>query len=94
MTIETVKEFVFFNKVNVEGLDDLRINMQKAESMASKGQILITGHLGAWELLGKFCAQSTDKNFYALAKPSVYNIVNILLEIVRKRFRVFGALDR
>ena len=71
----------------VEGLEEFRENMRSVEDH-NLGKILITAHLGNWEILGKYCAQVTLRNFYALAKPSPFSLMNQILDYIRQSLGV------
>ena len=88
INIETFREFTRKSQVHIEGLDELKENMKKAENDPGKGNIIITGHIGSWELAGKCCSDSTKKNFYALAKPSKFKFINTFLQKLREYFNI------
>lgn len=69
-------------KITVEGLNHLQQVVRQAEA-AGKGQILITGHMGSWELVGSYCAKAAEGPFYALAKSPRSPRAKALLEKVR-----------
>ncbi len=55
-------------KFKVDGLKELEENFKKVQS--TTGQLVITGHIGSWDLVGYYSALASQKPFYALAKPT------------------------
>ena len=54
----------------MEGFDDLRRLMAEVEALAGDGQVLITAHLGAWELLAQSTVRAAASPVCAVAKPA------------------------
>lgn len=52
---------------------------------ADKGVIVVTAHLGSWEMNAKMTAQASGKTFHALAKPSKLPEFTKVLENLRGR---------
>ena len=83
-TIELMKVVFKRSEPIIRGREELRSLMEQSEQ-ADKGCILITAHLGNWELLGKVCSEESKRSFYALAKGASRSNLQPLLEEVRKR---------
>lgn len=80
-----------------EGLEEFQKKVQSFEASGqasghlkqrSRGQILITGHVGCWELVGWWAAQFSRQSFYALAKPSGSKALTGSLEALRKKMGI------
>ena len=68
-TLEMLKYTFDRERVQIEGFADLKQKISQAESLG-KGHIVITPHLGSWELAGHFGALAAQRPLYVLAKPS------------------------
>lgn len=77
-----------------EGLEDLMrcfaVDETKGnEEALTKGNIIITAHLGCWELVGyQSSLRSHPFPFYALAKPSSSVLLNNLMDRIRARLGI------
>lgn len=49
------------------------------------GTVVITGHMGSWELCAKYCSQALPRAFNVLAKPSKNRAFTMFLERLRVR---------
>jgi len=67
-SLESIRGVYDPASVVIEGLEELRSLMADNESH-DLGQILITGHLGSWELTGRCCVEVAGRTFHALGKP-------------------------
>ncbi|MEZ4743891.1 MAG: lysophospholipid acyltransferase family protein [Bdellovibrionota bacterium] len=85
--LETIKGTQRPNTITYIGLEKLQEIAKNMESY-EKGQILITGHIGAWELIAYCMAHSTNKTFYALAKPARSQLITKALEQHRKNMKI------
>lgn len=104
---ETLVAAMGWAPVQWEGAEEVGHELQRLEAMG-KGAILITAHLGAWELVGQLASKLCTKTFHALAKGSPKPYADLLMEILRKRLgihtlltseagfhrKLFGALHR
>ena len=81
-TLEAVRGIARPEEIVVEGLGLLRGAFERAER-AGSGQLLITAHLGSWELIGVFMSQVLEGRFYELAKPARNPAVSLFLESLR-----------
>lgn len=81
--LETIKYVFYPERITVEGLEPFQQTMRDIEA-SGRGQVVITAHLGAWELAGHFCAVAFKKPFHVLAKPSKTKWVNPVLNRIRE----------
>lgn len=82
--LETVRGIHRPDSIEVSGLDELRRAVTGMER-EGRGQILITAHLGSWELLGRCMAEVSDTRFHSLAKRSPVEPFTRFLEDLRHR---------
>ncbi len=68
----------------MEGFDDLRRLMAEAEG-CGRGQVLVTAHLGAWELLAQSTVRAAAFPVCAVAKPARSAATSLFVERMRKR---------
>ncbi len=75
-----------FNRsdITVSGQSELA-KLVESQFDAQRGLIVITAHLGSWELAGHFVATSLPSAFHVLAKPSQFRVGTHLLERLRHR---------
>ena len=66
------------------GFDELRQLMAEVESHG-RGQVLVTGHLGAWELLAQSTVHASSSPVSAVAKPSRVRAASVFVERMRAR---------
>ena len=74
-------------KIEVVGVETLQKHLLQVEKRANP-LIMITAHLGNWELLGKYCSLSLDKDFYVLAKPLDSRWINLAIDYIRELFNI------
>jgi KDO2-lipid IV(A) lauroyltransferase len=86
-TLETLRMVQQDGVAEVEGVEELRAVVARAES-GGKGVIVITGHLGSWELCAGEIARVTPRTFHVLAKPSRYRAATAFLDRMRRRMHV------
>lgn len=87
ITLETLYEIIFPQTIKWEGLHELGVIMNQLD-VESNGKIMITGHLGAWELIGYLASSKAKKSFYALAKPAKISIFTKVLNKIRERMGI------
>ena len=85
--LETVR--ISFDQRRIEvssmaGFDDLRELMTEVEGHG-RGQVLVTGHLGAWELLAQSTVRASPSPVCAVAKPSRARAASAFVERMRAR---------
>lgn len=66
--LETIRAIHRPGTAQISGLEELRRESRRIETR--RGQILVTAHLGSWELLGACMAQVVSTRFVSLAKRS------------------------
>lgn len=80
-TLETIRSVYDLNAVTVDGYDEFAKNLRE---FGQGGEaIIVTGHMGSWELCARFCAAAAPKKFSVLAKPSGNRAFNQFLERIR-----------
>lgn len=80
--IETVRFLYRPHEVSIDNVSAVQGLLEPCES----GLILISGHIGSWELAGHFAAKFTPNKLYVLAKrPKVFQA---LLERMRQRLNM------
>ncbi len=85
--LETVRISFEQSRLDVramDGFDDLRRLMAEAEA-CGRGQVLVTGHLGAWELLAQSTVRAASAPVCAVAKPSRSTATSLFVERMRAR---------
>ncbi|MGE0173766.1 MAG: lysophospholipid acyltransferase family protein [Oligoflexales bacterium] len=73
--------------ITFEGEDGFREILHRFRA-DGKGAMVVTAHLGSWELLGAMCAKHFPGGFHALAKPSRNEIGNFYIEKIRANLGV------
>ena len=85
--LETVRISFEQSRLDVramDGFDDLRRLMAEAEA-CGRGQVLVTGHLGAWELLAQSTVRAAASPVCAVAKPARSAATSLFVERMRAR---------
>lgn len=85
--LETLLEVWRPASLHWEGLAELETAVREAEA-AGLGQLVITAHLGSWELVGMLAARCAQKPFYALAKPANFSWLTRFLDALRQRMQM------
>lgn len=80
--IETLQGIFRPHRVAVAGFSEFA-NTMRQQIESSSGQILITAHLGSWELLGMNCRLAQEKTFHVLAKPARTKFLTSVLTQIR-----------
>ncbi len=80
--LETMRAIQEPEIIEVSGLDALKDHVSAAEA-AGRGHLLVTAHLGSWELCAYYGQKAGAKQFHVLAKPSRSRAVTALLERMR-----------
>ena len=87
LLFDTGTSLRWIDRIKVEGVVDLKEKVNQVES-ENRPLILITAHIGNWELVGRYVSLSTKKTFYALAKPLRAKWLNVLLRNIRERLNI------
>jgi KDO2-lipid IV(A) lauroyltransferase len=82
--LETLKAVFKPELLEVTGFEEFCALVAKAEK-AGKGHIIVTAHLGSWELCAYFGAKAAKRPFQVLAKPSRSRVVTKALDKLRLR---------
>lgn len=85
--VETIQYVFHPGRVKVLGLDECRKFIATRVGKDS-GAVVITCHLGSWELAGHFAALALQKPFQVLAKPSRTKWINPILDDLRRRLKM------
>lgn len=80
--LETIKGIKSPAAIAIEGFSELQANIQSAEA-AGRGHIMITGHIGSWELCAYYGQKASTRPFHVLAKPPRQEGVKLALEAWR-----------
>lgn len=83
-SVESFKSSFNHDLIEVEGLDELKSRFT-ANLEKGRGLIIITGHMGSWELAAYYCSLASDGKFNALAKPSKLEAATRILDEYRLR---------
>ncbi len=82
--LETLRAIQDPDAITVRGLDELTAHVRAAEA-ANKGHLLVTAHLGSWELCAHYGHKASTRPFHVLAKPSKSAAMTALLDALRRR---------
>ena len=84
--LETLQQTVS-DGIEIEGLEELQVAMQESLKQGD-GVVVVTGHVGSWELVAHYGAVVAGGNFNALAKPARFNTLTQFLEDMRQSSKV------
>jgi len=73
-------------QLEIKNFTALQQTMQQALA-AQRGLIVVTGHMGSWELAAQLVAEASQQPFHALAKPSKLPAFTEFLESLRTRMK-------
>lgn len=82
--LETFRIIYRQRDFRVIGLEDLRTQVARAESQGY-GHMIITGHIGSWEMVAFFGKSVSHKPFHVLAKPSKSKALTLFLQNLRNK---------
>ena len=83
--LETFRAFYHPAEIEFEGMDEYRHTVKELLAK-EKGLIVITGHLGSWELVAYATAMASGDLFTALAKPAKVRAITQIMDNNRARF--------
>ena len=84
-SMETISAIYRPSRLELTGYDELSERIRLAED-AGRGHLIVTAHLGSWELVGASCARAAQRPFHVLAKRSKVPAATAVLESLRNRF--------
>jgi len=83
--LETFRASFNLKAINISGLGEFK---KIFDSLAeSESAVLMTSHMGSWDLCGYSVASVCSKPLYVVAKQSEFSIITQELEKVRKRLK-------
>ncbi len=84
IALETIKNLCSRKKlVTFTGMDEARVEMQRL-TRQGKGLVVVTAHIGSWEMVAGAVADLTGRTFVALAKPSKLPEFTAFLDSMRR----------
>lgn len=81
-TLETVRSVYDEGRLKISNYDDYRSFLEKIKSQG-RGLIIITAHIGSWEILAQITARIYVNSLCVLAKPARFSAVTKTLEKFR-----------
>ena len=84
--LETIRANVRFTDAEILGAEKIRKILFNLPD--ERPAIIITSHLGAWELAGTLVAKHSEREFFGLAKPSKNPGFSLFLENIRRNFGI------
>ena len=81
--LETVRELTRPGCVTIEGVEEFDRLFGELEKRG-RGQLLLTAHLGSWELLNRAATRAAANGFFALAKRPHQRTADSLLDDLRQ----------
>ena len=83
--LEVFRAFLNPSEITFDGMDEYRQAVGE-QLRAEKGLIVITGHLGSWELVAYATSMASGNPFTALAKPSKVAAMTKIMDRNRSKF--------
>lgn len=81
--LESIQGIFRPHLVTLDGGEESFARVMSGQNGGNKGQILITAHLGSWELLGRYCRLVQPRAFHVLAKPARSKLSTHILAAIR-----------
>ncbi len=81
--IETMKLVANDDVSHLDGIEALRATMLEL-MVGGRGVLIVTAHLGSWEMVAQAVAAATGKPFFALAKPPSRHWARPVLQALRR----------
>ncbi len=82
--LETIRAIQDPRILTVSGFEELKAHVEAAEAVG-KGHVVVTAHLGSWELCAYFGQQAAQKPFHVLAKPAKVAAFTLFLDDLRNQ---------
>lgn len=83
LTLETIKGIFWPAAIEILGAEEAKKTLNAA--CLNSGIILISAHVGSWELLGREVSKAVARPFYGLAKPSQSKWLTRILNEIREK---------
>ena len=83
LMLETIKGIFWPSAIEISGADEAKKILNAA--CENSGIILISAHVGSWELLGREVSKALARPFYGLAKPSQSKWLTQILNEIREK---------
>ena len=84
IALETLRQIRRPGCIQVRGFDELKAQITAAEA-AGLGHMLVTAHVGSWELCAYYAQKAASKPLHVLAKPSRSRLLTAFLGVLRER---------
>jgi len=84
IALETLRQIRRPGCIKVLGFDGLKAQIAAAEA-TGLGHMLVTAHLGSWELCAYYAQKAASKPLHVLAKPSRSKLLTAFLDVLRGR---------
>ena len=81
--LETLRGIQDPTAVTVRGLSELALLIKDAEA-TGRGHVIVTAHIGSWELCAHYGHKASTKPFHVLAKPAKSAAVTAVLDDLRR----------
>lgn len=81
-TLETIRALAEPRRLKLHGLEDLHRLVARAEQ-GGRGLLIVTAHLGSWELVCRAVSVVSNRTFHVLGKPSEHPAVTEFLAELR-----------
>lgn len=82
--LETLRGIQDPAAVSTRGLEQLAAHIAAAEA-ANTGHVMITAHIGSWELCAHYGQKASTRPFHVLAKPAKHASVTVVLDELRRK---------
>ena len=84
--LETIMEIYRPGLIQIENFNAFKEFLTQFKDKNNRSNfVLITGHLGSWELVGKLASEANNGDFYALAKPSRSKVITEFMKGFRHK---------
>lgn len=87
IALETMRVIRYPDLAKVIGFHELRAQVSQAEA-SGRGHIMITAHLGSWELCAYYAQKAASRPLHVLAKPAKRKFLTRFLARLRARMQV------